>query len=86
MWKPRNKSFYWKGRKVRAVCWPVSLLPMHTATLWFKIIYRLNGLILIPYQSGGGHGKPLQDSYLENTMDRGAEGYMSLGMQRVRHV
>ena len=73
MWKPRNKSFYWKGRKVRAVCWPISLLPMHRVTLWLKIIYRFNGFILIPYQSGGGHGNPLQDSCLENSMDREAQ-------------
>ena len=34
---------------------------------------------------GGGHGNPpLQDSCLENPMDRGASGLQSMGLQRVR--
>ena len=35
---------------------------------------------------GGGHGKPLQYSFLENPMDRkkSLEG-LSIGSQRVRH-
>ena len=33
---------------------------------------------------GGGHGNPLQYSYLENPMDRGA-WLQSMGSQRVRH-
>ena len=34
---------------------------------------------------GGGHGKPLQYSCLENSMDGGAWGLQSMGSQRVRH-
>ena len=36
---------------------------------------------------GGGHGNPLQYSYLENSMDRGTcgGGVQSMGLQRVRH-
>ena len=34
---------------------------------------------------GGRHGNPLQHSYLENPMDRGAWGLQSNGLQRVRH-
>ena len=34
---------------------------------------------------GGGHGNPLQYSFLENSMDRGAWCYKSMGLQRVRH-
>ena len=32
---------------------------------------------------GGGHGKPLQYSCLENPMDRG--GWQAIGLQRVGH-
>ena len=46
----------------------------------------------LPYQSlgweeppGGGHGNPLQDSCLENPMDRGAWRLQSIGSERVRH-
>ena len=34
---------------------------------------------------GEGNGYPLQDSCLENPMDRGAYGLQSMGLQRVRH-
>ena len=34
---------------------------------------------------GGGHGKPLQYSCLENPMDRGACGLQSTASQRARH-
>ena len=34
---------------------------------------------------GKWHGYPLQYSYLENPMDRGACGLQSMGSQRVRH-
>ena len=34
---------------------------------------------------GGGSGNPLQDSCLENPMDRGAGGLQSMGLQRVRY-
>ena len=34
---------------------------------------------------GGGNGNPLQDSCLENPMDRGACGLQSMGWQRVGH-
>ena len=35
---------------------------------------------------GEGHGNPLQCSYLENSVDRGAwGGLLSMGSQRVRH-
>ena len=34
---------------------------------------------------GGGHGKTLQDSYLENPMDRGACRLQSIGVHRVWH-
>jgi hypothetical protein len=34
---------------------------------------------------GGGHGNPLQYSYLENPMDREPGGLQSIGSQRVRH-
>ena len=35
---------------------------------------------------GKGHGSPLQDSFLENPMDRGAwRATISMGSQRVRH-
>ena len=34
---------------------------------------------------GGGNGNPLQDSHLENTMDRGAGRIQSMGPQRVGH-
>ena len=30
--------------------------------------------------SGGGHGNPLQYSYLKNSMDRGACGRQSMGL------
>ena len=33
---------------------------------------------------GGGHGNPLQDSGLENLMDRGACGLQSTGLKTVR--
>ena len=32
---------------------------------------------------GGGHGNPLQNSCLENPMDRGAWGAASTGSQRI---
>ena len=35
--------------------------------------------------SGGGHGKPLLYSWLENPKNRGAGGLQSMGSQRVRH-
>ncbi|XP_060275495.1 probable inactive peptidyl-prolyl cis-trans isomerase-like 6 isoform X2 [Ovis aries] len=48
---------------------------------------------LIPGVQGGGvrspregNGYPLQDSCLENSMDRGAQGLQSMGSQRVRHA
>ena len=34
---------------------------------------------------GGGHGHPLQYSFLESPTDRGAWGLQSMGSQRVRH-
>ena len=34
---------------------------------------------------GGGHSNPLQYSYLENLMDRGAWWLQSIGSQRIRH-
>ena len=34
---------------------------------------------------GEGNGNPLQYSYLENPMDRGACRLQSTGLQRVRH-
>ena len=34
---------------------------------------------------GVGNGNPLQYSYLENSMDRGAWQLQSMGWQRVRH-
>ena len=34
---------------------------------------------------GGGHGKPLQYSCLENLMDGDSGGLQSIGLQRVRH-
>ena len=34
---------------------------------------------------GGGHGNPLQYSYLENPIDRGAWLATSIGSERVRH-
>ena len=34
---------------------------------------------------GGVHGNPLQYSYLDNPIDRGAWGLQSMGLQRVRH-
>ena len=34
---------------------------------------------------GEGNGNPLQDSCLENPMDRGADGPQSKGSQRVTH-
>ena len=34
---------------------------------------------------GGGHGNPLQYSYLKNPMDRGTWGMESMGSQGVRH-
>ena len=34
---------------------------------------------------GGGHGKPLQYSYVENPMDSGAQSPQSIGSQRVGH-
>ena len=35
---------------------------------------------------GGGHGNPLQYSYLKNSMNRGAWwAIQSMGLQRVRH-
>ena len=33
---------------------------------------------------GGGNGNPLQYSYLEKPMDRGASGLQSIGSQRVK--
>ena len=33
---------------------------------------------------GGGNGNSLWDSFLENSMDRGAGGLQSVGLQRVR--
>ena len=35
--------------------------------------------------SRGGHGNPLQDSCLEDPMDRGAWQLQSLGLHRVEH-
>ena len=37
------------------------------------------------YHHGEGNGNPLQYSCLENSMDRGACGRQSMGLQRVRH-
>ena len=34
---------------------------------------------------GGGHGNPLQGSYLENPKDRGVCGLQSIGFQTVRY-
>ena len=34
---------------------------------------------------GGGHGNPLQDSCLENPMDRGVQWAAVHGVTRVRH-
>ena len=34
---------------------------------------------------GGGHGNPIQNSCLENAMDRGAWRLQSTGLQRVRY-
>ena len=34
---------------------------------------------------GEGNGNPLQYPCLENSMDRGAWGLQSIGLQRVRH-
>jgi len=34
---------------------------------------------------GGGHGNPLQYSYLENLMDRGVWRVQSIGSPRVSH-
>ena len=34
---------------------------------------------------GAGHGNPLQYSYLENPMDRGACGLNSIGLHIVEH-
>ena len=33
---------------------------------------------------GGGHGNPLQYSFLETPMDGGSQGLQSMGLQRVR--
>ena len=47
---------------------------------------RDEGLILGSGRSpGGGHGKPLQCSCLENPMDRGAWWMQSMGLHRVGH-
>ena len=35
--------------------------------------------------SGGGHGNPLQYSYLKNPMDRGAQQATAMESQRVEH-
>ena len=35
--------------------------------------------------TGGGHGNPLQELYLENPMDREPAGRQFIGSQRVRH-
>ena len=35
--------------------------------------------------TGGGHGNPLQELYMENPMDREPGGLQSIGSQRVRH-
>ena len=35
--------------------------------------------------SGGGHGNPLQYSYLTNPMDRGAQQATAMESQRVEH-
>ena len=35
---------------------------------------------------GGRHGNPLEDSCLENPMDRGAWWLQSMGLHRVRHA
>ena len=34
---------------------------------------------------GGGHGNPLQDSFLENSMDRGVQWSAVHGVTKVRH-
>ena len=34
---------------------------------------------------GGGHGKPLEYSCLENLMDGDSSGLQSIGLQRIRH-
>ena len=45
---------------------------------------RTTGLIPGSRRSpGGGHGNPLQCSYLENPMDKGAWGLQSIGSGRV---
>ena len=36
-------------------------------------------------ETGEGHGTPLQYSCLENHVDRGAWGLLSIGSHRVRH-
>ena len=36
-------------------------------------------------RSGGGHGSPLQDSCLQNPMDRTPGGLQFIGSQRVGH-
>ena len=35
--------------------------------------------------SGGGHGNPLQYSYLENPMDRGAQQATTMDSRRAEH-
>ena len=48
----------------------------------------IRGVGLIPglgRSAGGGHGNPLQYSYLENLMDRGAWWNTVMVSQRVRH-
>ena len=42
----------------------------------------IRDMSLIP---GEGHGNPLQHSFLENPLDRGAWWLQSIGLQRVRH-
>ena len=37
------------------------------------------------YLNGEGHGNPLQYSCLENPVDRGAGGLLSVGLHRVGH-
>ena len=42
-------------------------------------------MLFTKYSSGEGNGNPLQYSYLENPMDRGAWQAIVYGVTRVRH-
>ena len=58
----------------------VKNLPANTGDI--RDMGRIPGLGRFP---GGGHGNPLQYSYLENPTDREPGGLQSIGSQRVRH-